>query len=275
MLTFIESLNWSGWLLSLVDIAIVAYGFYRLFKLIRGTRAVQLIKGIIIVLLAVPVSQWLHLKATHAILQDIQAMLIVAIPIVFQPELRRALEQLGQGRFLGETPLLMPHEEIDMSHVIDEIARAAEHLSRARTGALIVIERQTGLREYAATGVPLEAVVTAALLENIFVPNTPLHDGAAIIRGERVVAAGAFLPLTDSATPGSELGSRHRAALGLSEQSDAAIVVVSEETGTISLAVEGHLNRRLDDRSLRELLGQLLRARTHNPLWIWQRGFGR
>jgi diadenylate cyclase len=273
--TFIESLNWSGWLLSLVDIAIVAYGFYRLFKLIRGTRAVQLIKGIIIVLLAVPVSQWLHLKATHAILQDIQAMLIVAIPIVFQPELRRALEQLGQGRFLGETPLLMPHEEVDMNHVIDEIARAAEHLSRSRTGALIVIERQTGLREYAATGVPLEAMVTAALLENIFVPNTPLHDGAAIIRGERVVAAGAFLPLTDSATPGSELGSRHRAALGLSEQSDAAIVVVSEETGTISLAVEGHLNRRLDDRSLRELLGQLFRARTHNPLWIWQRGFGR
>ncbi len=275
MPTFIESLNWSGWLLSLVDIAIVAYGFYRLFKLIRGTRAVQLIKGIIIVLLAVPVSQWLHLKATHAILQDIQAMLIVAIPIVFQPELRRALEQLGQGRFLGETPLLMPHEEVDMNHVIDEIARAAEHLSRSRTGALIVIERQTGLREYAATGVPLEAMVTAALLENIFVPNTPLHDGAAIIRGERVVAAGAFLPLTDSATPGSELGSRHRAALGLSEQSDAAIVVVSEETGTISLAVEGHLNRRLDDRSLRELLGQLFRARTHNPLWIWQRGFGR
>ena len=162
-----------------------------------------------------------------------------------------------------------------MNHVIDEIARAAEHLSRSRTGALIVIERQTGLREYAATGVPLEAMVTAALLENIFVPNTPLHDGAAIIRGERVVAAGAFLPLTDSATPGSELGSRHRAALGLSEQSDAAIVVVSEETGTISLAVEGHLNRRLDDRSLRELLGQLFRARTHNPLWIWQRGFGR
>ena len=275
MPTFIESLNWSGWLLSLVDIAIVAYGFYPLFQLIRGTRAVQLIKGIIIVLLAVPVSQWLHLKATHAILQDIQAMLIVAIPIVFQPELRRALEQLGQGRFLGETPLLMPHEEVDMNHVIDEIARAAEHLSRSRTGALIVIERQTGLREYAATGVPLEAMVTAALLENIFVPNTPLHDGAAIIRGERVVAAGAFLPLTDSATPGSELGSRHRAALGLSEQSDAAIVVVSEETGTISLAVEGHLNRRLDDRSLRELLGQLFRARTHNPLWIWQRGFGR
>jgi len=275
VLTFIERLNWSGWLLSLVDIAIVAYGFYRLFLLIRGTRAIQLVKGIVIVLLAVPVSQWLGLTATHYILQDIETMLIVAIPIVFQPELRRALEQLGRGRFFGETPLVMPHEETDMSRVVDEVARAADRLARSRTGALIVLERQTGLREYAATGVPLEAVVTAALLENIFVPNTPLHDGAAIIRGERVVAAGAFLPLTDSATPGSELGSRHRAALGLSEQSDAAVVVVSEETGSISLAVEGHLNRRLDERSLRELLGQLFRARSHNALWIWQRGFGR
>ncbi len=274
MLTFIGSLSWSGWLLSLVDISIVAYGFYRLFRLIRGTRAIPIMKGIIIVLLAVPVSQWLHLNATHEILQDIQTMLTVAIPVVFQPELRRALEQLGQGRFFGE-PLLVPHEEVDVSHVIDEVARAAIQLSQSRTGALIVFERQTGLREYAATGVPLEAVVTAALLENVFVPNTPLHDGAAIIRGDRLVAAGCFLPLTESARPGSELGSRHRAALGLTEQSDAVVVVVSEETGWISVAVEGRLNRRLDDRSLRETLTQLLRGKPHPTLWIWQRGVGR
>ncbi len=274
MLTFIGSLSWSGWLLSLVDISIVAYGFYRLLKLIRGTRAIQLVKGIIIVLVAVPVSQWLHLNATHEILSDIEVMLTVAIPVVFQPELRRALEQLGQGRFFGE-PFLLPHEEVDMARVIDEVARACDHLAQSRTGALIVMERQTGLREYAATGVPLEAVVTAALLENIFVPNTPLHDGAAIIRGDRVVAAGAFLPLTDSARPGSELGSRHRAALGLSEQSDAVVVVVSEETGWISVAVEGHLNRRLDDRTLREMLTELIRSKPHTPLWIWQRGSGR
>ncbi|MCL8207331.1 MAG: diadenylate cyclase CdaA [Actinomycetia bacterium] len=273
MLTFLQSLSWSRWLLSIVDVAIVAYGFYRLFLLIRGTRAVQLIKGIAVLLLAVPVSQWLQLNATHAILQDIQVMLTVALPIVFQPELRRALEQIGQGRFFAEP--LVSHEEVDMVRVIDEVARATERLSQSRTGALIVLERQTGLREYAATGIPMEALVSAPLLENIFVPNTPLHDGACIIRGDRVVAAAAFLPLTESARPGSELGSRHRAALGITEQSDAVAVVVSEETGWISVAVEGHLTRRLEDRTLREMLLRLFRRKPHPGLKLWIRGAGR
>jgi diadenylate cyclase len=270
MLSFLATMSWSQWILSLIDIAIVAYGLYRLFKLIRGTRAVQLIKGIIVLLVAVPVSQWLQLNATHQILEDIQTMLVVALPIVFQPELRRALEQIGQGRFFSEP--LLSHEEVDMARVIDEVARAAEHLSHTRTGALIVMERQTGLNEYAATGIPIEAVVSAPLLENIFVPNTPLHDGAAIIRGDRVVAAAAFLPLTDSARPGSELGSRHRAALGVTEQSDAVAVVVSEETGWISLAVEGRLSRRLEDRTLREMLTRLFRPKPHPGLKLWTRG---
>ncbi len=258
-------------LISVVDVAIVSYGVYRLFLLIRGTRAVQLIKGIVLLLLAVPVSNWLRLSATHMVLKDIQTMLIVAIPIVFQPELRRALEQLGQGRFFSET--LLNHEEVDLAHMIDELARAADRLSRSRTGALMVIERQTGLADYAATGTPIDAVVTSALLENIFVPNTPLHDGAAIIRGDRVVAAAAFLPLTDSAQPGSELGSRHRAALGISEQSDAIAVTVSEETGWISVAIEGRLYRRLEDRALREMLVRYLPARPHVTLGrFWHRG---
>lgn len=274
MLSFITTMTWSQWLLSVVDIAIVSYGFYRLFRLIRGTRAVQLIKGIVLILLAVPVSQFLHLYATHEILSAIQAMLIVAIPIVFQPELRRALEQIGHGRFFSEP--LLGHEPVDMSQVIDEVARAADHLARSRTGALMVLERQTGLNEYVATGVPIEAKVSAALLENLFVPNTPLHDGAVIIRGDRLVAAAAFLPLTDAARPGSELGSRHRAALGVSEQSDAAVVVVSEETGWISLAVEGKLNRRLEDRTLREMLNRLYRARApYNGFKLFSRGSAR
>lgn len=273
MLTFLSTMSWSRWVLSLVDIAIVAYGFYRLFALIRGTRAVQLIKGIIILLLAVPVSQWLGLNATHQILQDIQVMLTVALPIVFQPELRRALEQIGQGRFFSEP--LTSHEDVDMARVIEEVARATEHLSRSRTGALIVLERQTGLNEYAATGIPIEAVVSAPLLENFFVPNTPLHDGACIIRRDRVVAAAAFLPLTDSARPGSELGSRHRAALGVTEQSDAVVVVVSEETGWVSVAVEGRLTRRLEDRALREMLLGLFHPRPHPGLKLWTRGAGR
>lgn len=264
---------WSG-LIAVVDVAIVSYGVYRLFLLIRGTRAVQLIKGIVLLLLAVPVSNWLRLSATHFVLKEFQAMLIVAIPVVFQPELRRALEQLGQGRFFAQTLPNNHQEELDLNRTIDELARATDRLSRSRTGALIVIERQTGLAEYAATGTPIDAVVTAALLENIFVPNTPLHDGAAIIRQDRVVAAAAFLPLTESAQPGSELGSRHRAAIGISEQSDAIAVTVSEETGWISIALEGRLYRRLEDRALREMLSRNLRARPHvsSLSRLWHRG---
>jgi diadenylate cyclase len=169
----------------------------------------------------------------------------------------------------------MMHEEVDVAQVIDEVVRASEHLARTRTGALIVLERQTGLNEYVATGTALQAMVSAPLLENIFVPNTPLHDGAVIIRGDRIVAAGAFLPLTDMAKPGSELGSRHRAAMGVTEQSDAVVVVVSEETGWVSLAVEGRLTRRLEDRTLRDMLTRLLRQRPHNSLrQLFTRGAG-
>jgi diadenylate cyclase len=267
---FLQNMTPLSWFLSVADVAIVAYGIYRLFLLIRGTRAVQLIKGIILLLLAVPVSSWLHLNATHMVLKDIQTMLIVALPIVFQPELRRALEQLGQGRFFSEG--LLRTEPQDVSRTIDEVARACDRLSRSRVGALFVLERSTGLNEYAATGTPLDAVVSAPLLENIFVPNTPLHDGACIIRGDRVVAAAAFLPLTESAQPGSELGSRHRAAIGISEQSDAIAVAVSEETGWISVAAEGHLYRRLEDRALREMLARYLKPRAHTTLRLWHRG---
>ncbi len=272
MISFIQNMTLLSSLISVVDVAIVSYGVYRLFLLIRGTRAVQLIKGIVLLLLAVPVSNWLKLSATHMVLKDIQTMLIVAIPIVFQPELRRALEQLGQGRFFSQ--VMVYREEVDVSRMIDELARAADRLSRSRTGALMVIERQTGLAEYAATGTAIDAAVSAALLENIFVPNTPLHDGAAIIRGDRVVAAAAFLPLTDSAQPGSELGSRHRAAIGISEQSDAMAVAVSEETGWVSVAIEGRLYRRLEDRALREMLFRYLRSRPHPPSLsrLWHRG---
>ncbi len=270
---FISSLTWASAGLAVVDILIVAYGFYRLFVLIRGTRALQLVKGIVAVLIAVPVSKWLHLNATHYVLQEIQVMLVVAIPIVFQPELRRALETLGQGRFFSPEAIFRPHEETDWGRVVDEIARASDHLSRSRTGALIVLERTTGLNEYVATGTPIDARISSALLENIFVPNTPLHDGACIVRGDRVVAAAAFLPLTESAQPGSELGSRHRAALGISEQSDAVVVAVSEETGWISVAVAGRLERRLEDRVLREVLTRLMvRPRTYPNFKLWHRG---
>ncbi len=271
VLQFLQTMSWTSWLLSVVDITIVTYGLYRLFLLIRGTRAVQLIKGIVVLLVAVPVSQWLRLYTTHFLLLKIEDMLVVALPIVFQPELRRALEQIGKGGFLAEG-LLTTHDEINLARTVDEISRASDHLSRSRTGALFVIERLTGLNEYAATGTPIGAIVSSPLLENLFVPNTPLHDGACIIRGDHVVAAAAFLPLTDSAQPGSELGSRHRAAIGISEQSDAIAIAVSEETGWISVAIEGRLYRRLEDRALREMLTRLLRPKTHSSLKLWHRG---
>ncbi|MCY0880715.1 MAG: diadenylate cyclase CdaA [Firmicutes bacterium] len=270
MLQALQNMSWSSWLLSVIDISIVAYGLYRFFLLIRGTRAVQLIKGIVLLLVAVPVSNWLHLYTTHYVLQQIQMMLVVALPIVFQPELRRALEHIGQGRFFSEG--IYGHEEFDRRPAIEEIVQACVHLSKQHIGALFVLERMTGLNEYAATGTPIDAKVCSPLLENIFVPNTPLHDGACIIRGDRVVAAAAFLPLTESVPPGSEIGSRHRAALGISEQSDAVAVVVSEETGWISIALEGRLTRRLTERGLRELLMNLLQAKTHTPLKLWRRG---
>lgn len=247
--------------ISIIDIIIVAFVLYRLMMLIKGTRAVQLLKGLVVLVVATAASDWLGLSTVHWLLQQTMTALVVALPIVFQPELRRALEKLGGGRFLARPLTLMAED--DRTDVIDEVVRAACELAGTKTGALIVLERNTGLEEYIDTGIKIDAVISAELLMNIFVVNTPLHDGAAIIRGDRLAAAACVLPLTSNHHLPRDLGTRHRAAVGITEQSDALAVVVSEETGQVSLAVEGVLSRGLREDALREKLSQALRPKNN------------
>lgn len=246
------------WIWDTLDIAIVSYALYRLLLLIRGTRAVQLVRGIVVLIVAGVVARWLQLTTVMYVLNYAQMALVVAVPIVFQPELRRALEQLGRGRLFSPAPSYLP--EIELSKVVAEVAGACDVLARNKIGALLVVERETGLKDIAETGTIVDGLVSSAFLINLFVPNAPLHDGAAIIRANRVVAAGCFLPLTENPNLSKELGTRHRAAVGLSEQSDALVIVVSEETGTISLANSGKLIRHLDDATLRDMLTNLVKA---------------
>lgn len=273
-MSFLQSLTVWDMMIAVIDIGVVSYVFYRLFMLIRGTRAVQLIKGIIVLVVATFASQYLGLREVNWLLKRVMEALIVAIPVVFQPELRRALEQLGRGRLFTPAPSADELDEEARSRLIDELLRATEMLSKNKIGALLVLERTTGLNDYIETGIKIDGVVSAEFLINIFIPNTPLHDGAVIVRGNRVLAAACFLPLTDQGGLPTELGSRHRAALGISEQSDALALVVSEETGAVSLANAGKLIRSLDSRTLREMLTAQL---TPPPgvsgiKGLWQRG---
>lgn len=245
-----------GLMLAALDIAIVAYVFYRGILLIRGTRAVHLIRGLAVLFALTAVSGRLQLETTYWLLQKVQLALAVAIPIVFQPELRRALEQVGRGRFFPSS--LVNMEAGAVTQLVDEVVRAATILSRKRHGAIIVLERDTGLNDVAETGIKVDGLVTAEFLVNIFTPNTPLHDGAVIVRGNRVLAAACFLPFAEAHEMGTEFGSRHRAAVGITEHSDALALVVSEETGIVSLANGGKLIRQLDEQTLRETLQTLL-----------------
>jgi diadenylate cyclase len=237
-----------------VDILIVAYLFYRILLLIRNTRAFQLVKGVVALLVATQASQLLGLSTLHVVLQTFQVALLVALPVVFQPELRRALEQLGRTRLLPAASLGAPRAGDD---TLDEVVRATVRLARDRVGALIALEQGTGLQDVVETGIPVDARLSWELIVNIFTPNSPLHDGAIVVRQDRILAAGCFLPLASATLLPPELGTRHRAAVGLSEETDAVIIVVSEETGVISLAQEGRLLRHLDESTLRQHLAAL------------------
>jgi len=257
-----KSFNWQA----ILDIAVVAVIIYQLLMLIKGTRAVQLIKGLFVLLIVSVLSRQLGLTTLTWMLDKVWNMLLVAIPVVFQPELRRALEQLGRGKFITMHPGTTGTEEL--KKLIDELVRSCQVLTQSRIGALIVIEKSTGIQEFVDTGVKIDGVVSSEFLINLFIPKSPLHDGAVIIRGDRVAAAGCFLPLTQDTGLQKDLGTRHRAALGLSEVSDALVIIVSEETGVISAAKNGQLIRFLDDKSLRDLLkNELLveKASGYNP----------
>ena len=255
------------WILSrinlgtLLDLAAVTLIFYWLLAVVQGTRAVQLVRGIIILWLASALlSTLFQLSTLTWLIRNSGLALLVAIPIIFQPELRRALEQLGRTGTWLNRGLLGGQRALET--MINEIAAAASILSRQKHGALIVIERQTGLQDYADKGVALDAEVSRQLLTNIFYPNTPLHDGAVIIRNGRIVAAGTVLPLSDNVLTPSQYGTRHRAALGISEYSDAIAVVISEERGTISVAANGRLVGNLTPDRLRKVLAELFRLKT-------------
>ncbi len=238
----------------LVDIALVAILLYNLLKMIRETRALQLVKGLIILFLALQLSAWLNLTTMNYLLRNTMQVGMFAIIVIFQPELRSMLERVGRSKVGSLIDFSIAPQGEEQTGKIDEIVEACVHLSYSKTGALIVLERETKLGDVINTGTYLEADITSALLENIFVPNTPLHDGAVVIRGDKILTAGCLLPLTSNSNLSRELGTRHRAALGMSETSDAMVVVVSEETGKISLAVSGSLTRNLNEASLKHAL---------------------
>ncbi|MBQ3124080.1 MAG: diadenylate cyclase CdaA [Clostridia bacterium] len=244
----------------IIDIFIVAIAVYYFMNAIRGTRAVQLVKGILVIVAVYMTSSILRLHTLNYILSALVQVAMFGVIVIFQPELRTLLEKMGRlkvGHFLGIAADPFGEKRITET-VIESVSRAAAEMSQSRTGALIVIERHTRLGEYMNSGTLMNADVSSELLGNIFVPSTPLHDGAVIIRDNKIITAGCVLPLTANTNLASELGTRHRAALGLSEASDAVIVVVSEETGKISIAINGSLTRNLTEQSLKKALTKLL-----------------
>ena len=233
-----------------LDIIIVAYVIYKGVKLVSETRAVRLIKGIVILVIVMQLSGWLQLNAVNFILVNTMEVGLLAIIIVFQPELRRALEKMG-GSSISK---IISDQEAENDGTIKQIVNAANHLSASKTGALIILERDTNLADVISTGISIESVISSQLLENIFVPNTPLHDGAVIIGDDKIKAAACVLPLSESKEISSELGTRHRAAIGLAEVTDCISIVVSEETGRISVASNGYLTRNVTTDELTNIL---------------------
>ena len=237
--------------LDVLDILLVAIIFYKMYEMLEDTRAITIVKGLIVLMVLTMAANLMELHAIYWMLQKFVTLLFVALPIVFQPELRRALEHLGQGRFFGKSVFLNDEEARSL---VKELESAVFRLSKQKIGALIVLEREMGLNDICASGIKIDGLVTADFLMNVFIPNTPLHDGAIVIRGKRLIAAGCLHPLTDNHSLSSELGTRHRAAIGLSEQCDALVVVVSEETGIVSVCEEGRIVRSLDPEQLRSYL---------------------
>lgn len=259
----------------IIDVVIVAILIYQLLKMIRETRALQLVKGVAILFLFVPISAWMNLTAVNYILKNVMQIGLFSIVVIFQPELRSMLERVGRSK-VGKLIEFGSNQIGDdkLQNLIDEIVIATVNLSSAKTGALIVLERETKLGDIVKSGTILNADVTSSLLENIFVPNTPLHDGAVIIREDKIYTAACVLPLTSNTNLSRELGTRHRAALGMSEVSDAMVIVVSEETGKISIAINGTLTRNLNGETLKNALQRALTPKTSpsdsNKIKFWK-----
>ncbi len=245
-------------LLDILDIVLITIILYNVFLLIKETPAVQIIKGLVVLFIFSFISNWLGLRTINWLIKGLMTMLVVAIPIIFQPELRRLLLKMGRGGFLSILPLIPQREETKKwEEVINGIIMVVPMLSAEKNGALIVLERDVGLQDILETGIILNSEFSSELLYSIFLPNSPLHDGAVIIRKNRIVGANCILPLTKRNDIKKSLGTRHRAAIGLSETSDALVVVVSEEKGTISVAIDGRLTRPLKPQLLKRFLQNL------------------
>jgi diadenylate cyclase len=253
----LESLAGQVQLTTIVDIGLTALVIYWVFSLIRGTRAVRLVIGVSVILLIYAVAQAAGLRLFTQLLQAGAVVGLFALVVVFQPELRRGLDRLGRVGSLAW--ISSPADQRAADRVAAAIARASARLAAARCGALIVIERETGLEEIAETGVMIRGNLTAELLEALFAPRAALHDGAVIVRGETILAAGALLPLAELTVQAERYGTRHRAALGITEQTDAVVVVVSEESGQASLVERARIRRNLDEAQLARALTSLLR----------------
>jgi diadenylate cyclase len=241
----LENIHWQDF----IDIAIIAFIFYRILLLLVDTRAMQLVKGLFVLGLFAAVARVIQLEALSWMLGKLLGVIIIAIPIVFQPELRRMLEELGRGNILRRRQA----EEL-AAQLSDEVTRALLYLQSQRIGAILVFQRNTGLKDIWRSAVPIQSVITHDLLVSIFWPGNPLHDGAAIIDRSTVLAAACYLPLTENSNLSRWIGTRHRAALGITEVSDAMALVVSEERGEVALAINGHLSRQLKENQIRRLL---------------------
>ncbi|OXS59333.1 TIGR00159 family protein [Cohnella sp. CIP 111063] len=249
----------------IVDVLIVSYIIYKVLMMVRGTRAVQLLQGIFLLVLVWALSNLLNLYTLKWLMNQMFTFGVVTVLIIFQPELRRALEQIGRNKlFQRSSP-----EEQDVSHRVNEVVKSVNYLARRKIGALIVFERNTGLNDYIESGIKMESKLSSELLSNVFVPNTPLHDGAVIIRGGLIMAAGCYLPLSENPFISKELGTRHRAAIGITEVCDAISVTVSEETGQISLAMNGQIVRDIKEESLISKLFDELRPQFKSKSTDW------
>lgn len=235
-----------------------------MFQLVRGTRAVQLLKGIFLIVVTWAISTWLNLYTLKWLMNQMFSWGVVTIVIIFQPELRRALEQIGRGKLFSRNV-----DDQDVNQQINEVIKAVNYMSRRKIGALIVFEKKTGLNEYIESGIKMESSMSSELLINIFIPNTPLHDGAVIVRESQIMAAACYLPLSENPFISKELGTRHRAAIGISEVCDAISVVVSEETGQVSLAMNGQIVRDIKEESLISKLFEELRPKHKGRKLEW------
>ncbi|MGD6777408.1 MULTISPECIES: diadenylate cyclase CdaA [Bacillaceae] len=259
-----------SYLANIIDILLVWFVIYKLIMVIRGTKAVQLLKGITVIVVVRIISNFLGFSTLQWLMDQALTWGFLAIIIIFQPELRRALEQLGRGKLFSRSGI---DDEEEHAKMIEAVVKSVQYMAKRRIGALISIERETGMGDYIETGIPLHAKVSSELLINIFIPNTPLHDGAVILQKSQVSAAACYLPLSESPFISKELGTRHRAALGISEVTDSITIIVSEETGSISVTKNGELHRDLEPELFSELLKKELDTSVKNTTsnrWQWR-----